>query len=65
MVDGLHIPTWNRTKKPLTIVLSRIGRGLRGTDKGDNVNNAQYKSQWNCHYKSTLYNKHILIKKFL
>jgi hypothetical protein len=30
MVDGLHIPTWNRTKKPLAIALSGAGRGWGG-----------------------------------
>jgi hypothetical protein len=44
MVDGLQIPIWNRTKKPLAIPLSRVGRGQRGRDDGDNVNNVQYKS---------------------
>jgi hypothetical protein len=28
MVDGLHIPIQNRTKKPLAIALSEVGRGL-------------------------------------
>jgi hypothetical protein len=28
MVDGFHILTLNRTKKPLAIVLSGVGRGL-------------------------------------
>jgi hypothetical protein len=39
MVDGLHIPIWNRTKKPLAIALSGMGRGLKGRDNGGNVNN--------------------------
>jgi hypothetical protein len=30
MVDGLHIPIWNRTNKPLAIALSGVGRRLRG-----------------------------------
>jgi hypothetical protein len=34
MVDGLHIPIWNRTKKPLAIALSGAGRVLRGRDDG-------------------------------
>jgi hypothetical protein len=29
MVDGLHIPTGDRTKKPLAIALSGAGRELR------------------------------------
>jgi hypothetical protein len=52
MVDRLHIPIWNRTKKPLAIVLSDGGK----------VNNAQCKSNQNCHYESPLYN--ILIKTY-
>jgi hypothetical protein len=36
-------------KKPLAIVLSEVGRGLRGRDNGDNVNNVQYKFNQNCH----------------
>jgi hypothetical protein len=52
MVDGLHLPIWNKTKKPLEIALSGIGRGLRGRDDGGNVNNVQYKSNQNCHYES-------------
>jgi hypothetical protein len=35
-----------------------------GRDEG-NVNNVQYKSDWNCHYKSPPpYNEYILMKKF-
>jgi hypothetical protein len=41
MVDGLHKPIWNRTKKPFAM-------GLRGRD---NVNNVHYKSNQNCHYE--------------
>jgi hypothetical protein len=32
---------WNRTKKPLAIALSGVGRGLRGREDGGNVNNVQ------------------------
>jgi hypothetical protein len=39
-----------------------VGRGLRGRDDGGNVNNVQYKSNQNCHYKSPLYNEYTLIK---
>jgi hypothetical protein len=53
-VDGLHIPVCNRTKKPLAIALSGVGRGLTGRDNGGNVNNIQYKSNWNCHYESPI-----------
>jgi hypothetical protein len=39
IVDGLHILTWKRTKKPPTTALSGTERGLRGeTCRGD-VNN--------------------------
>jgi hypothetical protein len=39
MVDGLHIPIQNRTKKPLAIALSGVGRGLRwGKEDGGDVN---------------------------
>jgi hypothetical protein len=30
MVDGLHIPIQNRTRKPLAIALSRARRGFGG-----------------------------------
>jgi hypothetical protein len=30
IVDGLHMPIGHRTKKPLAIVLSGVGRGLGG-----------------------------------
>jgi hypothetical protein len=60
MVDGLHIPTWNRTKKPVAIALSEVGKGLRGRDNGSNVMNIQYKSNQNCHYKPPMYNEYIL-----
>jgi hypothetical protein len=46
MVNGLHIPMWNRTKKPLPIVLRGVGRGLSERGEGINVNNVQYKSNW-------------------
>jgi hypothetical protein len=52
MVDGLHIPKWDRTNKPLAIALRGAGRGLRGRDDGSNVNNVQYASNQNCHYES-------------
>jgi hypothetical protein len=52
MVDGLHIRIWNRTRKPLAIALSGVGKGQKGRDKGGNVNNVQYKSNWNCNYES-------------
>jgi hypothetical protein len=39
MVDGHHTLVQNRTMKPLAIVVSRAGRGLRGSDsKGDVAN---------------------------
>jgi hypothetical protein len=49
MADGLHIPIWSRTKKPLAIALSGVERGLRGRDSGGNANNVQYKSNQNYH----------------
>jgi hypothetical protein len=52
MVDRFHIPIWNRIKKPLAIALSGVEKGLRERDDGGNVNNVQYKSNQNCHYKS-------------
>jgi hypothetical protein len=30
--------------------------------RGGNVNNVQYKSNQNCHFKSSLYNEYFLIK---
>jgi hypothetical protein len=65
MVDGLHKPIWNRTKRALAIGLSGVGRRLRGRDDGSNVTNLQYESNQNCHYKSPSYNEYILIKFYL
>jgi hypothetical protein len=65
MVDGLHIPIWNRTKKPVAIAVNWMGRVLKRGDDGNNVNNVQYKSNWNCHCESPLYNEYILIKIYL
>jgi hypothetical protein len=52
MVDGLHILTWTRTKKPLAIALSGSGREVRGREDGDDLTNVQYKPNQNCHYES-------------
>jgi hypothetical protein len=52
MVDGLHMPIWNRTNKSLAIALRGTGRELRGRDNGDDVTNVQYKLNKNCHYES-------------
>jgi hypothetical protein len=62
MVDGLHIPIGNRTKKPLAIALSGLGWGLKGRDDGGNVNNVQFKSNLNGIMNLPLYNEYILIK---
>jgi hypothetical protein len=51
MVDGLHILTWNWTKKPLAIASSGAGRGLRGRNDGSDITQIQYKPNQNCHYK--------------
>jgi hypothetical protein len=53
MVDVLHIPIWNRTKKPLAIALSGAWREFRGRDIGGIVNNVHCKSYWNCYYEPT------------
>jgi hypothetical protein len=62
MVDGLHILTQNRTKKPLAIALSGAWRGLRGRDGGGDLTNVQHKPIWNHHNESPMYNKYILMK---
>jgi hypothetical protein len=62
-VYGLHILIWNRTKKPLAIVLSGAGKELRGRDNGGDITNVQYKPDQNCHYESPPYNEYILILK--
>jgi hypothetical protein len=51
-VDFIYL--YEITKKPLTIALSGVGRGLRGRDDGGNVNNIQCKSNQNCHYEYPL-----------
>jgi hypothetical protein len=35
-----------------------------GEGRWGNVTNIQYVSNWNCHYKSPLYNKYTLIKNY-
>jgi hypothetical protein len=62
--NGLHIPIWNRTKKPFGISLSKAGRGVRERDNGGNVINVQYKSNQNITINAPLYNEYILIKNF-
>jgi uncharacterized protein with WD repeat len=64
MIDGFHIPIWNRTKKPLAIALGGMGTEQRGRDNEGNVNYVQYKSDWNCHFESS-HNEYILIKNFI
>jgi hypothetical protein len=46
MVDGLHIPIWNRTKKPLAIAWSG------GAQVERDVASVQYKPNQNCHDES-------------
>jgi hypothetical protein len=43
MIDGLHILIWNRTNKPLRVVLSEVGKVLRGRDSRGDITNIQYK----------------------
>jgi hypothetical protein len=52
MADGLHIHIGNRPMKSLAIVLSGLGRELRGRDDGGDLINVQYKPIWNCHNES-------------
>jgi hypothetical protein len=52
MVDRHRIFIWNRTKKPLAIALSGVGRGLRERDGGGNLTKVQYKLIWNYHNES-------------
>jgi hypothetical protein len=59
MTDRLHETEF---KKPPAIALSGVWRGLMGRDNGGNINNVQYKSNWNHHYESPFYNEYILIK---
>jgi hypothetical protein len=63
MLDGLHILTWNRTKKPLATALSGLGRELKGKENGGDLSNVQYKLIWNWHNKFPLHNEYNLIKK--
>jgi hypothetical protein len=68
MVDGLHIPIWNRTRKTHAIALSGVGRDLRGRDYGGNVTNILYKSNQNYHNEAPLAlwiypNKNYFLKK--
>jgi hypothetical protein len=54
MVHGIHIHIRNRDKKPLAIALSDWWGGRGGETIAGNVNNVQYMSNWNCHYKLSL-----------
>jgi hypothetical protein len=63
MVDGLHIPIWNRTKEVLAIDLSRVGKRVKGRDDGA-INNVQDKSNWIATTNPLLYNEYSLIKIF-
>jgi hypothetical protein len=49
MFDGRHRPIQNRTENSLAIALSVVGRGLKGSDDEDNVNNVQCHSSQNSH----------------
>jgi hypothetical protein len=53
---------YETTKKPLAIALSGMGKEQKRRDNRGNVNNVQYKCNWNCHYKTPPYNEYILIK---
>jgi hypothetical protein len=63
VVDGPHTLIRNRTKKPLAIALSGVGRALMGRDIGGNVTNVQYKPNWNCRYESPCTMNIFLIEK--
>jgi hypothetical protein len=39
MVDGLHIPTWNRIERPLAVAVRGAGKGSRGRDGEDDLIN--------------------------
>jgi hypothetical protein len=41
IVDGLHIHIQNRTRKPLAIALSGVGRESRGEDGGGDLTKVQ------------------------
>jgi hypothetical protein len=62
MIDGLHIFTWNRTKKLFAIASSGAGRVLRERKEGGDLTNVQYEPNQNCHYEYFLHNEDILIK---
>jgi hypothetical protein len=67
MIDGLHIPIWNRTRESLAIALSGVGRGLGTGNHEGNVINVQHKSNQNCYYEtppvSSIYPNKNLLKK--
>jgi hypothetical protein len=60
-MDFIYI--YKLRRKLLAIVLSGVGRGLRGRDGGGDLTNLQYKSNWNYQNESPLYNEHIIIFK--
>jgi hypothetical protein len=62
MVDGLRIPTWNKTKKPLAIALS--GAGRQGRDDGGDITNVHISLIRIVIMNPLLHNEYIIIKKF-
>jgi hypothetical protein len=64
MVDGLHILTWNRTKKALAIALSGAGKGSIGRDGEGDITNVQYKPIWYHHNELLRYITYMLILIF-
>jgi hypothetical protein len=48
----LHIHIQNRTKKPLAIAISGVGRESRGRDGEGDLNNVQCKAIQNCQSES-------------
>jgi hypothetical protein len=65
MVDGIHMLIWGRTKKPLVIALSGVGRGLRWReDGGDLMYNISLIGIVTMN-PSLIYNEYILIKFFI
>jgi hypothetical protein len=65
MVNGLHKPVWNRTKKPLAIVSGRVERGLRGREDGTMLQMYSAGLIGIVTMNLPLYNKYIITKNLL
>jgi hypothetical protein len=63
MIDGYHLPIWNRTKQPLAVVFSGTEKRVEGQMLGAMKLMYNINPNGNCHFESPPYNDYIVIKK--